>query len=252
MSAPLQPLLDIQDVAVHYGGVRAVDGLTFNVPAGQIFGIIGPNGSGKSTLIAALTRLVRLTRGAMLLDGEPYRDVPPNVVARLGLGRTFQTVRLLGELTIEQNVMLGSDVHRVGQPALDRAAAHDVVYGAIERLGLQAYVGLRPGQVSYGIQRRVEIARALAARPRVLLLDEPTAGMNHSERDEISRLLLELRKTGLTQILVEHDVQMMIDTCDRVLAMNFGRQIAEGTPVDVVRDPAVQEAYMGTKKLQHA
>jgi branched-chain amino acid transport system ATP-binding protein len=247
-------VLEARDLAVHFGGVRAVDGVSFQVTPGKIFGLLGPNGSGKSTLLGAITRLVPLTHGSLLLDGEPFHRVSAADVARRRVARTFQTVRLLSDLTVLENVQLGGDlgpgsfVSRV----FGRSAA-PAVTEAIARTRLTGLEKLRPGELSYGTQRRVEIARALAMRPSLLLLDEPTAGMNQSERREISDLLKQLRSEGLTQLLVEHDVQMMIDTCDYLLAMNFGKLIAAGPPDVVVRDPAVQQAYLGKKwREQHA
>ena len=258
-------VLEGRDVAVHFGGVKAVDGLSFRITPGKIFGIMGPNGSGKSTLLGAISRLVPLTRGELLLDGEDFNRVPPSGVARRRVARTFQTVRLLSDLTVLENIQLGGDL-RPFTPDADappgdpwwrnlwgRGEPSAAVREAIERTRLTGLEQARPGELSYGTQRRVEIARALAMRPRLLLLDEPTAGMNHSERREIGALLQRLRGEGLTQLLVEHDVQMMIDTCDYVLSMNFGKLIAEGPPDQVVRDPAVQQAYLGKKwRAQHA
>jgi ABC-type branched-subunit amino acid transport system ATPase component len=258
-------VLEGRDVAVHFGGVKAVDGLSFRITPGKIFGIMGPNGSGKSTLLGAISRLVPLTRGELLLDGEDFNRVPPSGVARLRVARTFQTVRLLSDLTVLENIQLGGDL-RPFTPDADappgdpwwrnlwgRGEPSAAVREAIERTRLTGLEQARPGELSYGTQRRVEIARALAMRPRLLLLDEPTAGMNQGERREIGALLQRLRGEGLTQLLVEHDVQMMIDTCDYVLSMNFGKLIAEGPPDQVVRDPAVQQAYLGKKwRAQHA
>ncbi|GGO20569.1 ABC transporter ATP-binding protein [Microbispora rosea subsp. aerata] len=238
------PLLQVKDAAVHFGGVKAVDGLSIELTEGKIFGILGPNGSGKSTLLAAITRFVDLTAGEILLDGEEYHTLPAARVARRGVARTFQTVRLLPGLTVEENIRLGAD--RVG----GRGGA-DGVREAIERTGLKGLERHRPGELSYGVQRRVEIARAIVARPRLLLLDEPTAGMNQSERQEVSALMRELQKEGLTQLIVEHDVQMMVDTCDHLFAMNFGKLIAQGDPAGVVREPAVREAYLGKRWSQH-
>jgi branched-chain amino acid transport system ATP-binding protein len=243
-------VLEGRDVAVHFGGVKAVDGISFRVTPGKIFGILGPNGSGKSTLLGAISRLVPLTRGQLLLDGDEFHRISPSAVARRRVARTFQTVRLLADLTVLENVQLGGDL-QPSEPILKRVWGRGElappVREAIERTRLTGLEDARPGELSYGTQRRVEIARALAMRPRLLLLDEPTAGMNQGERREIGGLLRQLRGEGLTQLLVEHDVQMMIDTCDYVLAMNFGKLIAEGPPDEVVRDPAVQQAYLGKK-----
>jgi branched-chain amino acid transport system ATP-binding protein len=248
-------VLDVRDVAVHFGGIKAVDGVSLQLTEGKVFGLLGPNGSGKSTLLAALTRLVDVTRGELLFDGRSYQTCRPAEVPRLGIARTFQTVRLLADLTVRENIALGADLHLVrsgGARRERRAAAGALVDETIERVGLAGLERLRPGELSYGYQRRVEIGRAIALRPRLICLDEPTAGMNRSERAEISQLLMRLRDEGLTALLVEHDVQMMVETCDYLFAMNFGVLIAEGKPESVVREPAVQEAYLGRQWRKHA
>jgi branched-chain amino acid transport system ATP-binding protein len=242
-------VVELDDVAVHFGGVRAVDGISLKVEAGRIYGLLGPNGSGKSTLLAAVSGLVPLTRGAITHAGLTTRRHSPAGVARSGVARTFQTVRLLVDLTVLENVLLGID--RPGRPRApwrtrsrtDRAAALE----ALARVGLAHLAGRRPAELSYGMQRRVEIARAIAMSPHLLLLDEPVAGMNREERAEVRDVLVGLRDEGLTQLLVEHDVQMITETCDRVVAMNFGVLIAEGRPDEVVREPAVREAYLGKR-----
>lgn len=236
-----EPVLEGQDVSVHYGGVKAVEGMTFGLRPGLISGILGPNGSGKTTLLGGITRMVNLTRGRLVFDGADYTNVRASDVIRLGMGRTYQTVRLLPDRTVLENIVLATDVLLRRDP--DQAMAQ--VERAIELTDVKSVQIFRPGELSYGVQRRVEIARALASNPKLLLLDEPTAGMNKGERASVASLLRDLRSEGLTQLLVEHDVQMMVETCDYLYAMNFGSLIAEGTPEDVVRDPGVQEAYLG-------
>lgn len=234
-------LLEIDDVAVHFGGVRAVDGVSLQLHEGRIHGIIGPNGSGKSTLIGAVTRLTPMTRGGLRFEGVPFQELPAHQVAHLGISRTFQTVRLLEDRSVRDNVLLGQDTRTRHERRKLNGRAEQVM----ERVGVTPVARMRPDELSYGMQRRVEIARAIVGRPRLLLLDEPTAGMNTHERDEITALLRSLREEGLTQFLVEHDVQMMVDVCDHLFAMNFGQLIAEGPPDAVVRDDGVREAYLG-------
>lgn len=244
-------VLRAEDVAVHFGGVKAVDGVSIELTAGRIFGVLGPNGSGKSTLLAALTRLVPLTRGRLEFEGRPYDTARPHAIAARGVARTFQTVRILPGRTVFDNVALGAESAGSGSKA-ERGRARERVRNAIERTGLSGKQRHRPDELSYGYQRRVEIARAIASEPTLLLLDEPTAGMNRQERDDITGLLDDLRGEGLTQLLIEHDVQMMVEACDHLFAMNFGELIAEGEPEAIVRHPAVQEAYLGTQGRAHA
>ncbi|MBI1376619.1 MAG: ATP-binding cassette domain-containing protein [Frankiales bacterium] len=242
------PVLEARDVTVRYGGIRAVEGVSFGLRPGEVSGILGPNGSGKTTLLGALTRMVQLTRGEIRCGGTDYSKVKPERVIGLGISRTFQTVRLLPERTVWDNIVLSTDVVLSSRSA----DIEGLVRQAIARTGLEGFEKARPDELSYGVQRRVEIARAIAVQPRVLLLDEPTAGMTKTERADISRLIGSLRSEGLTQLLVEHDVAMMVDTCDYLYAMNFGSLIAEGSPQDVVRNAAVQEAYLGKHGRQHA
>jgi ABC-type branched-subunit amino acid transport system ATPase component len=243
-----QAVLEVNSIAVHYGGIKAVNGISFSLEPGRISGILGPNGSGKTTLLGALTRMVSLTSGRLVFLGQDYSKVPARKILSLGIARTFQTVRVLPDRTVLDNILLGTD-------ALSSSRAGNVkenVRQAIERTGLEGFEQVRPGELSYGVQRRVEIARAIAAQPSLLLLDEPTAGMNQHERQEIGTLLRKLSEEGLTQLLIEHDVQMMLDTCDKLFAMNFGVLIAEGTPESVVQSVAVQESYLGKRAQQNA
>lgn len=248
MTGKTQAVLEVNSIAVHYGGIKAVNGISFSLEPGRISGILGPNGSGKTTLLGALTRMVSLTSGRLVFLGQDYSKVPARKILSLGIARTFQTVRVLPDRTVLDNILLGTD-------ALSSSRAGNVkenVRQAIERTGLEGFEQVRPGELSYGVQRRVEIARAIAAQPSLLLLDEPTAGMNQHERQEIGTLLRKLSEEGLTQLLIEHDVQMMLDTCDKLFAMNFGVLIAEGTPESVVQSVAVQESYLGKRAQQNA
>ncbi|MBB3043183.1 ABC transporter ATP-binding protein [Nocardioides soli] len=243
-----RPLLEVDDVAVHFGGVKAVDGITLELRAGHIYGVLGPNGSGKSTLLGAMTRLTPMTRGSFVFEGNDYTRRPARTVHHMGIARTFQTVRLLDDRSVRDNILLGQDtLAKAGRKDAD-ARVDEVM----ERVGVTAVARMRPDELSYGMQRRVEFARAIIGRPRLLLLDEPTAGMNSSEREEIGALMKQLLDEGITQFIVEHDVQMMVDTCDYLFAMNFGKLIAEGTPAAVVKHPAVQEAYLGKGAGTHA
>ncbi|MGB3698319.1 MAG: ABC transporter ATP-binding protein [Gordonia sp. (in: high G+C Gram-positive bacteria)] len=243
MASGPTPLLELTDVAVHFGGVKAVDGVSITLDEGLIYGIMGSNGSGKSTLLGAVTRLNPLTRGRLEFDGVDFTRVRPHQVAHLGVARTFQTVRLIDDRTVADNVRLGLDTVPRGR----RRELESTVDEVMERVGITGVRRMRPSELSYGMQRRVEIARAIVGRPRLLLLDEPTAGMNTGERDEISELMRALQREGLTQLLVEHDVQMMVDVCDYLFGMNQGELIAEGDPDSVVADEAVRESYLGKR-----
>lgn len=242
--ATTTPVFEAEDVAVHFGGVKAVDGLSFALPEGQIVGILGPNGSGKSTMVAAITRHVPLTRGRINFMGEDYGHIRAFEIPHRGIARTFQTVRLLEQRSVLDNVLLGTD-SLSGKSRKERKLAEERAEYAMVRTGCAHLAKERPDELSYGNRRRVEVARALAMDPKLLLLDEPTAGMGRAEKEEISQLMRSLQSEGLTQLIVEHDIQMMVETCDTMLAMNFGKLLVEGNPTDVVQDPSVQEAYLG-------
>lgn len=253
-------MLQVSDVTVVYGGVRAVDGVSISLPEGRLCGLIGPNGSGKSSLLAAISRLGQLAGGRLQLDGYDYTALPAFMAARLGISRSFQTVRLQEDLSVLENVMLGADKLRFSRPILAnwlrvvRGRKEDAVSrkAALEALKLVDLAGAGnryPATLSYGAQRRVEIARCLAGKPRLLLLDEPTAGMSRAETSEIGALLMHLRDGGLTQLLVAHDLSMIHAVTDHVFALNFGRLIAQGRSAEVANDPVVREAYIGAATL---
>ena len=240
--------LEITGLSVLRGGRLVLREVSLEIPLGGVTTLLGPNGSGKSTLLGAVTRLTPLTRGEVVFDSVDYTRRPAHHVHRLGIARTFQTVRLLEDRTVRDNILLGQDtLARASRKEL-AGAAEDVM----ERLDIREYARMRPDELSYGMQRRVEFARAIVGKPKLLLLDEPTAGMNSAEREEVGALMRQLLDEGLTQFIVEHDVQMMVDTCDYLFAMNFGKLIAEGLPQDVVRHEAVQEAYLGKRGRKDA
>lgn len=259
----MTPLLSLTDVAVHFGGVRAVDGVSLSVEPGTVYGLVGPNGSGKSTLLGAISRLTAMTAGTMVFEGDDFSAWSAQRVARRGLGRTFQTVRLLPTLSVVDNIRLGADTRVMGtgiwnpwlRPVWSSRKDREITViaeEAVERMGLGAMRSRYPQELSYGIQRKVEIARALASNPTLLLLDEPTAGMTSDERDAISSVIRQLRDEGLTQVLVDHDVDMIVGLADVMGVMNEGKLIAEGDARAVVKDPAVQEAYLGRRHRAEA
>jgi branched-chain amino acid transport system ATP-binding protein len=245
-------LLTVDDAKVHFGGVKAVDGVTLNLQPGKLHGVVGPNGSGKTTLINAISRFVSLTAGTITFGGESVAGMEPHEVGRAGLARTFQSIRLLPTLTVRENVLLAVDGRESAWlPAARRAArkrAGDAADAALEKLELTRLRHEFPAVLPYGTQRRVEIARAVAAEPRLLLLDEPIAGMNREERAEIAQILCNLRDGGLTMLLVEHDLRTVLNVSDHLFVMNFGRCVAEGPPRETALLPEVQEAYLGKRK----
>jgi branched-chain amino acid transport system ATP-binding protein len=249
-------LLEVRDATVQFGGVLAVRGATLEVEPGSICGVIGPNGSGKTTMIGVISRLVSLTSGQLFFDGAEYTQVPSHVPSMLGIARTFQAMRLLGDMTVRQNVMIGAGSAAVRRSAVtnwlnlrrsfaDERAARALADESLAKVGMEKHAGSYPTDLSYGMQRRVEIARALASQPKLLLLDEPVAGMSQAERRDIGQLLTGLRREGLTQVLVEHDLAMIHRLCDTTYALNFGQVIASGPAEEVAAAPAVREAYLG-------
>lgn len=233
-------LLTLDDVKVHYGGVKAVDGVSFQVQAGKVCGVIGPNGSGKTTTINAITRTARLTSGSITFDGRPLDAVAPHEMRRRGLVRTFQGIRLVPELTVRENILIAAE-----QCDGARTTTAAIVDDVVERLALGHVVRERPAALPYGTQRRVEIARALSTQPKLILLDEPVAGMNQSERAEIAEILARLRDEGMTLLVIEHDLKMLLELSDHLVVLNFGRLLAEGEPHVTAQLPEVRRAYLG-------
>ncbi|HEY5900315.1 MAG TPA: ABC transporter ATP-binding protein [Burkholderiales bacterium] len=252
-----QALLRVQDIAVRFGGIVALDGVSFDVAPGAIVGLIGPNGAGKTTLFNCISRLYPCDRGAITFDGQPLLDVPRHRVAALGIGRTFQNLALFRSMSVLDNVLVGrhcrmrggffANAFRLPYAVNADRKARDRARELLALLELERFADVPVAALPFGTQKRVELARALAAEPRLLLLDEPASGLNHEEVGAIGELIRRLRdQLRLTVLLVEHHMQLLMSLSDWVVALNFGRRIAEGTPAEVREHPELVRAYLGT------
>jgi len=248
--------LALQDVERVFGGVRAVDGASFEVKEGEVHGLIGPNGAGKTTIINLVSGLLQPTGGAVRIEGCATAGLAPHRIAALGIARTFQNIRLFPELSARDNVIVGEHLRRRGEslPArllgLPKAReaerlVRERAEALLERVGLQDRMREKVRNLSYGEQRRVEIARALASDPKLLLLDEPTAGMNPVEVEAVAALIARVAGEGHSVLLVEHNVRLVMEVCAAVTVVDFGKVIAEGPPAKVAEEPAVIAAYLG-------
>lgn len=249
-------LLDVRGIGVSFGGVRALDGITFTVEDGEIFSVIGPNGAGKTTLYNVIGGVYAPDQGEVYFSRERIDRLPPAERARRGIQRTFQNLQILHSMTVIENVMVGSHLRQqtgfiaalLALPAVRRETdtAERESRDLLAELGLDAVRDQAAGTLPYGLQKRLEIARALAAKPKILLLDEPAAGLNDNETAEIGEVIRKIARERVTVMLVEHDMQLVMGISDRILVLNFGKMLASGTAKQVTSDPRVIEAYLGT------
>jgi branched-chain amino acid transport system ATP-binding protein len=255
-------VLKTRDIGIAFGGLKAIDGVSFSVKAGEIFSIIGPNGAGKTTLFNVISGIYIAGQGRIELDGHDVTGFEPDALAARGLSRTFQNLQIFQRMSAVENVMVGrhlkekcnlfTDLFRLPSVSRQNATTRDAALALLDEVGLRGDADKLAGSLSYGACKRLEIARALAAEPRVLLLDEPAAGCNAVETEEIDALICRVATKGVAVVLVEHDMKLVMKISDRILVLERGRPLVEGSPKEVRANPAVLEAYLGKHGAREA
>jgi len=251
-----RPILELQDISLHFGGITALDGVSFTVNKGEIYAVIGPNGAGKTSVFNCISGLYHPARGKILFAGNDIAGFTPAHRARLGLARSFQNIELFKGMTVIDNLMLGRHIHMktgllagglfFGPARREEIRNRKVVEEIVDFLEIQPIRQKVVGTLAYGLQKRVELGRALALEPRVLLLDEPMAGMNAEETEDMARFVLDINgERDTTIVLIEHDMGVVMDICDRICAIDFGVKLGEGTPAEIQANPSVVSAYLG-------